>query len=143
MTNISTNITGAKCELVACAWLLELGYQVFRNVAPSGNIDLVAIRDNEVIYIDVAKVPYLKSKDDSIVYGRAKTKEERAKRNGIKVLYVDGNNCFFMSDDFGIERTCSVCLKKFIGNLSNTTYCKKECRDSGKKALREKANAKK
>lgn len=44
---------GAHAELRACAWLLEQGYEVFRNVSSHGKIDLVAIKDGEVRFFDV------------------------------------------------------------------------------------------
>jgi hypothetical protein len=44
---------GAHSELVACAWLLSRGYEVFRNVSQHGKVDVIAIRDGVVMYIDV------------------------------------------------------------------------------------------
>jgi hypothetical protein len=44
---------GAHSELVACAWLLRQGYEVFRAVSPHGVIDLVAIKDGVAEYFDV------------------------------------------------------------------------------------------
>jgi Holliday junction resolvase-like predicted endonuclease len=40
-------------ELKAVTWLLEAGYEVCRNLSQHGPVDLVAIRDQEVILIDV------------------------------------------------------------------------------------------
>lgn len=36
-----TNDLGAHNELLACAWLMRLGYQTFRNVSSSGPGDIV------------------------------------------------------------------------------------------------------
>ena len=44
---------GTNTELKAAAWLLEQGYEVFRNVSSHGEIDLVAIKDGIVRKIDV------------------------------------------------------------------------------------------
>jgi hypothetical protein len=44
---------GAHAELRAAAWLLEQGYEVFRNVSGHGKIDLVAVKDGEVRFFDV------------------------------------------------------------------------------------------
>lgn len=44
---------GAHSELIASAWLLRQGYEVFRNVSQHGRVDIIAIRNNEIIYIDV------------------------------------------------------------------------------------------
>lgn len=47
---------GAVSELIAATWLLNQGYQVFRNVSAAGPFDLVALRPGETIYIDVKTV---------------------------------------------------------------------------------------
>lgn len=44
---------GAHAELKAAAWLLEQGFDVFRNVSPHGDTDLVAIKDGVVRRFDV------------------------------------------------------------------------------------------
>jgi len=38
---LHSSIKGAKYELLACAWLLDQGYEVFRNVCPTGKGDLI------------------------------------------------------------------------------------------------------
>ena len=44
---------GARSELLACAWLLAQGYDVFRNVSQHGRVDIVAIKDGHVTFLDV------------------------------------------------------------------------------------------
>lgn len=44
---------GALAELKACSWLIEQGYEVFRNVSPEGPFDLIAVKPGETIYVDV------------------------------------------------------------------------------------------
>ena len=44
---------GTYCEVVACAWLLKNGYDVFRNVSPHGPIDLVAVKEGVSLFFDV------------------------------------------------------------------------------------------
>jgi len=44
---------GASSELIACSWLMDQGYEVFRNVCSHGPADLVAWRDGEILLIDV------------------------------------------------------------------------------------------
>jgi len=46
---------GAHCELVATAWLLKEGYEVFRNVSQHGIIDVVAMKDGLLHKFDVKK----------------------------------------------------------------------------------------
>jgi hypothetical protein len=38
--------------MAACAWLLERGWEVFRNVAPTGAVDLVSLTDGVFTLID-------------------------------------------------------------------------------------------
>jgi hypothetical protein len=38
---------GAHTELRAVSWLLEQGYEVFRNVSPSGPADIIVFREDE------------------------------------------------------------------------------------------------
>lgn len=44
---------GAWAEMMACAWLLKKGYEVFRNVAPSGPADLVIMARGHSQLLDV------------------------------------------------------------------------------------------
>ena len=44
---------GAVAELKATAWLLQQGYEVFRNVSPYGPYDIIAIKDDIIEKIDV------------------------------------------------------------------------------------------
>jgi hypothetical protein len=52
----SNSTIGALSELLACAWLLNKGYQVFRNVSPNGPYDLVAFKGPEELRIDVKTI---------------------------------------------------------------------------------------
>lgn len=45
--------TGTLAELAACNWLIEQGYEVFRNVCSTGPFDIVAVKPGETLYIDV------------------------------------------------------------------------------------------
>ena len=51
-------LRGPYSELIACAWLLETGWEVFRNVADRGEIDLIAVVERDsvgsVLYRGVA-----------------------------------------------------------------------------------------
>lgn len=46
---------GTYSELIACNWLLSLGYDVFRNISPHGKADIIAWNpeNDESLYIDV------------------------------------------------------------------------------------------
>lgn len=82
---------GAWAELVAVAWLLERGYEVFRNVSSCGPVDIVALKGGETVLIDVKflSVEMLTSKAKA---GQARSipkllKPEQAKI-GVELLYV-------------------------------------------------------
>ena len=44
---------GARSELLACAWLLAQGYEVFRNVSSCGLVDIIALKDGRATLFDV------------------------------------------------------------------------------------------
>lgn len=44
---------GAHSELIACAWLLAEGYEVFRNISPYGLADIIAWKDGKMLLLDV------------------------------------------------------------------------------------------
>lgn len=71
---------GAISEIAASAWLLEEGYEVFRNVSSAGPIDIVAIRGAETIRVDV-KTAYRDK------YGKLLC-HNKARAPGIRVLLV-------------------------------------------------------
>lgn len=53
-TELGTSIKGAKNELLACVWFLEQGYEVFRNVSPTGKGDIIIWKKGEdPIIIDI------------------------------------------------------------------------------------------
>ena len=54
------NRIGDIAEVKACLWLLENGYEVFRNVCCTGVIDVVAIKNDEIFevrFVDVKSNP--------------------------------------------------------------------------------------
>lgn len=92
------NITkhrGAISELTACSWLLEKGYEVFRNVSQHGVADLVAINreTQEILQIDVKTIG--KTVMKGLTYKTVPKPNERHKQFGVEVLVVDGEQCFF------------------------------------------------
>ncbi len=50
---LTTGAIGAISELVVAAELLRRGYDVFRNVAPTGKVDLVAMKQEKVVKVQV------------------------------------------------------------------------------------------
>ena len=56
--SLSTHKRGASAELLACAALVDAGFEVFRNVTPDGPIDIV-VWDGETFYpIDVKRASH-------------------------------------------------------------------------------------
>ena len=82
---------GGWAEVVACAWLLEQGYDVFRNVSATGPIDVVAVKGRETLYIDV-KLLAVYMKTSIVKFGDAKVSKPRLTdmqvEAGIRALYV-------------------------------------------------------
>jgi len=77
---------GYFAEQLAMAWLLKQGYWVFRNVAPQGPIDCIAVNSNgsEKILIDVKVIS-----KNRFGQTRSKILKTRQKDMGVKILYVD------------------------------------------------------
>src|SRR3990167_2661208 len=53
MIELSSSKKGARSELIACIWLINSGYEVFRGVHSDGFADIVAYRTGNFILIDV------------------------------------------------------------------------------------------
>lgn len=75
---------GAKSELAAVLWLMDIGYEVFRNVSAHGAVDVVAIaRDGSMIKIDVKTATESK--------GRYYTNRDCKQPSDIRILWVARN----------------------------------------------------
>jgi hypothetical protein len=107
---------GAANEMAAILWLLNQGYDVFRNVSQHGAIDLIAIRDNEALRLDVKS---------AMSAARQVSKEQR--ELGVKLLLPKADS-FEITDppDPIVERVCR-CGKRFIPRRRNTQYCGRAC----------------
>lgn len=76
-------------EQLAMAWLLKNGYWVFKNLAPQGPVDCVAIDQttHEVILVDVKVLSHHRGGQT-----RSKILNDKQKQMNVKILYVDINN---------------------------------------------------
>lgn len=130
-SNIPTTITGAMCELIASAWLLKNGYEVFKNVSPTGKADLIALKNGNTILIDVTKSNKYYHKDGKISFSRNSIKEKKCNKLNIKVLYVSEDDCFF-AKEYEPEKIlhCEECNKEFLNTNNKTRFCSKKCRDT-------------
>lgn len=88
--------------MAACCWLLQHGYEVFRNVSAHGTVNVVAMKGGEMLLIDVKSVSACEMKGGSLcaTVGRSQDAEIPIKR-----LYVvtDGF-CTFDRDEVFFPR---------------------------------------
>ena len=82
---------GAVNELRATAWLIGLGYDVCRNVSQHGPVDLVAIRGDEVMLIDV-KATQLRRDGTTRLYRRRTPLQEWL---DVRILLVSEDSVFW------------------------------------------------
>lgn len=125
---------GAMAELIACNWLLEQGYDVFRNITPAGWVDIIAWKkDNQPIFIDVS---VCNDKHGYISDPKAGYKS-RTKAYGIRFLYVyPDKSCKWRDDIFKAEkRNCVICNTEFIvkSERMNKKHCSNGCQTVGQK----------
>lgn len=90
-------VKGLQSELIAQLWLLERGYWVFNAIESHSPIDLVAIKDDEHLLIDV--------KSTQLKFGSMRTKKyecrsrsltKEQEKLGVKLLYVyEDGRCEF------------------------------------------------
>lgn len=82
MESLNKKHYGAVGELLACQWLLNNGYEVFRNVSACGLVDIVAlnVETKEILLIDVKLVPHLQCAGHSMSIEQANL--------GVKLLLI-------------------------------------------------------
>ena len=86
---------GSRNELIACAWLLEQGYEVFRNVSAHGLVDIIAMKDGKTYHFDVKG-------------GQTKLSETQVAM-GVKRLTVANGMCAIDDGGRGGARLCTIC----------------------------------
>ena len=114
---------GGWAEMVACCWLLQRGYEVFRNVSAHGSIDVVAIKDGEVFKFDVKGITQNYS-------GTPSLKEEQL-QIGVKALVVYEDGRVIIVDNQvsskSASRVCAHCEKTYSPKRRNQIYCSVYC----------------
>jgi hypothetical protein len=87
---LSTHHTGAAGEMLVCAFFLSHGLEAFRNVSPSGPIDLIIVNTetNQSIFVDVKSLrsPYIKADGSYSIGSKCCLRED----NVWQVVYVHG-----------------------------------------------------
>lgn len=82
---------GACSELIASVWLMQQGFEVFRNVSPHGSTDVVAIKYDCTYRIDV-KTANVSIMQDGTVRNYCSFKPPK----GVRCLVVLSNgNCMW------------------------------------------------
>lgn len=90
MSDLHSCHKGATSELIACAWLLSLGYEVFRNVSGGGPADIVAWKaaTGEKHVIDVKTTNVVRYSHDGrrvVTYGAPERRDQPAE---VRLLFV-------------------------------------------------------
>lgn len=121
---------GAYGELIACAWLLRNGYEVFRNVSPHGYADIVAVKDGIATFIDVKTGRERKS--DGKLLTLDNTRQKNIENVELKYLYVLNSGDCVLDPDPTTEviysnRECQRCGVSFYPTTTGRKYCSKEC----------------
>ena len=121
---------GARNELIACAWLLGEGYEVFRNISQHGDVDLIGMRDSQITFFDVKAALYRTDGKPSPHNNRLSEAQILA---GVKCLnvYPDGA-CAIVDNATSREtarepRSCIQCGAKFKPSNAKHSFCSPKC----------------
>lgn len=116
---------GAHSEMVAAAWLLSHGYEVFRNVSDRGLIDMIGRKD------DVSNLFDVKSSSNSPL------SEEQIKI-GVRPIYVQPDGSCSIDDNPKMKdstkdlRVCPYCEFPFKPKRAAQVYCGKVCENGAR-----------
>jgi Holliday junction resolvase-like predicted endonuclease len=116
---------GTKNEMLAIAFLLDQGYEVFRNVSPHGPIDIIVRKGTEFINIDVKSV--IRRVDGSLSACQLTEEQNLLK---VKRVFVESNgNCLFEQTKVKEVKTrnCVVCGELFSYTRNHQKYCTRSC----------------
>ncbi len=105
---------GTLGELRAAAWLLEQGYDVFRNVSPFGDTDIIGIRDGKIERFDVKTYAGL----EHMGYFRGPPEIK------LLLVYPDGR-CEIRAPRIKVQGKCERCKKILLGPKKR--WCSDRC----------------
>ena len=88
------HIKGDKAEYIAAMWLWDQGYLVCRNMSQQGAVDLVAIKEHEVILIDVKSE--CRRKRDGYIINRSLTSIQKVINVKILNVNVETGECTYV-----------------------------------------------
>jgi len=112
---------GARSEFVAVAWLLSLGYEVFKNVSFHGDVDIIAWKDGTFEYFDIKTI-----NNTTVRYSLLPSQLNR----NVKVLGVNlvDNSCRIIEPSLKfMETVCIECKQSFKGRTFKHKYCGPKC----------------
>jgi Holliday junction resolvase-like predicted endonuclease len=134
---IGTGKKGAIAEIRAAIWLVEQGFDVYRNVMPNGVFDLIAIRGDEILKVDVTTILC-----NNAVHRK---KQAKVRPHGGNVLYAkdDGFVWDYELSSYELyKKNCVECGCSFETTKSTHTVCGYKCRvERGGRLARERALA--
>lgn len=96
-TVVGSRRGGDIAEYKAIVWLLDKGYEVFKNVGATGDVDLVVLKDSTFTKIDVKTVRY--GRDGACFSWKSYLSKEQLEA-GVKVLFVEGDKVGWNRDYF-------------------------------------------
>ena len=88
------HIKGDKAEWIAAMWLWDQGYLVCKNMSQQGPVDLVAIKEDEVILIDVKSE--CRRKRDGYKINRSLTSIQKVINVKILNVNVETGECTYV-----------------------------------------------
>ncbi len=107
---------GALAEYKAMAWLLEQGYEVFKNISPEGPFDMVALGPEGPIFIDVKDIASRSkhARSPSLKFSPTASKYEGLNR---KLLYVSGEQVSWSANSITDDETYRQ-IKAYLSKTS-------------------------
>lgn len=113
---------GSRGELAACVWLMDNGYEVFRNVSSHGIIDIIAMRGSEALFLDVKSKPIRASKEQLDA--------------GVKWItpLPGGGFSIFTPNPILANIPCEVCGRPLTGRRTRR-WCSQTCRNATQRSL--------
>ncbi len=91
---------GLNSELKAISWLVDQGYEVFRNIAFHGPVDLVVYKDSKVTLVDVKTLILDKRPDGDFLFSWKAYLTPKQIEMGVRPLFVYGDTVGWNRDYF-------------------------------------------
>jgi Holliday junction resolvase-like predicted endonuclease len=120
---------GGRNELIACAWLLNQGYEVFRNVCDCGEIDVIGLKDGKITFFDVKSAQL--RKDGTL--SPTRLSQDQVDRD-VKALYITPQEtCIIDWAPIGLHASragfiCEGCSSEFNAVKTFQRFCSRACR---------------